>query len=383
MSQSSHQEDLTEKILKQEDIFNDKNSESFKDQIIKQEDNFKDQIKKHEDNIEFLNSQSNRLTESVVDLQMSLGKYHSTNVTKSENGNGAFHTEEETVEQILKKENSAASIFCWIKANTQTSNLAFVKDAVGVVATLAKVESDDLSRILSEYVGLATMLAIVCSTNEGVKALEKYDPKGTINSTGGLHGIGSSTGRKINGRFVVICLEDLRPFVGGFVENDPQKKLAIPKPRLPNGECPPGFLDYAVNMIHLDSNRLSFLTASGHGLRETLFYSLFSRLQIYKTRNEMMLALPCITDGALSLDGGMIRKCGILALGSRKDAEVKFPLIAGESDVPPDYTEAEDVVRKLQWETSKLAADIQREQQLLDFRKAKSTSQACSGETTC
>jgi len=61
---------------------------------------------------------------------------------------------------------------------------------------------------------------------------------------------------------------------------------------------------------------------------------------------------------------------------------VKFPLIARESDVPPDYTEAEDVVRKLQWETSKLAADIQREQQLLDLRKAKSTSQACSGETT-
>lgn len=63
------QEDLTEKILKQEDSFNDKNSESFKDQIIKQEGNFKGQIKKHEDNIEFLNSQSNRLTESVVDLQ--------------------------------------------------------------------------------------------------------------------------------------------------------------------------------------------------------------------------------------------------------------------------------------------------------------------------
>jgi hypothetical protein len=54
---------------------------------------------------------------------------------------------------------------------------------------------------------------------------------------------------------------------------------------------------------------------------------------------------------------------------------VKFPLISGESDVPPDYIEAEDVVRKLKWETSKLAADIQREQQLLDLRKGNSTSQ--------
>lgn len=65
-------------------------------------------------------------------------------------------------------------------------------------------------RILSEYLGLETMLAIVCSTYEGVNALEKYDPEGTINSNGGLHGIGSSIGRRINGRFVVICLEDLR-----------------------------------------------------------------------------------------------------------------------------------------------------------------------------
>ncbi|KAI5423774.1 protein DEFECTIVE IN MERISTEM SILENCING 3 [Lathyrus oleraceus] len=338
-------------------------------------DNFTNQMKHHEENIQFLNSQSNHLTESVLDLQVSLGRYHSGTVVTSDNGNGAFRTEEETVEQILKKENSAASIFCWIKANSQTSNLAFVKDAVGVVATLAKVENDDLSRILSEYVGLETMLAIVCSTNEGVKALEKYDPEGTINSNGGLHGIGSSTGKIINGRFVVICLEDLRPFVGGFVDEDPQKKLAIPKPKLPNGECPPGFLDYAVNMIHLDSNRLSHLTAIGHGLRETLFYSLFSRLQIYKTRNEMMLALPYITDGALSLDGGMIRKSGIFACGSRQDVDVKFPLIGGESDVPLVYTEAEGMVRKLKWEASKLAADIQREQQLLDFRKSNSTSQ--------
>lgn len=31
----------------------------------------------------------------------------------------------------------------------------------------------------------------------------------------------------------------------------------------------------------------------------------------------MLDALPCINDGALSLDGGMIRKSGMFALGSR------------------------------------------------------------------
>ena len=61
--------------------------------------------------------------------------------------------------------------------------------------------------------------------------------------------------------------------------------------------------------------------------------------------------------------------------GYRKDVEVKFPLISGGSDVPPNYSQAEDVVRRLKWESSKLAEDIQREQQLLDHLKGKSTSQ--------
>lgn len=99
--------------------------------------------------------------------------------------------------------------------------------------------------------------------------------------------------------------------------NDPQKKLALSKPKLPNGECPSGFLDFAVNMVNLDTSNLFCLTAGGHGLRETLFYSLFSHLQVYRTRIEMLFALPCITDGAVSLDGGMIQKNGVFSLGNR------------------------------------------------------------------
>ncbi|QHO45684.1 Protein DEFECTIVE IN MERISTEM SILENCING [Arachis hypogaea] len=198
--------------------------------------------------------------------RVSLGRYHSCSVITPDNGSGSSNTEDDTAEQILKKENSAAGIFCWLKANAQTSNLALEKDAVGVVATLARVESDELSRILSEYLGLQTMLAIVCNTNEGVNALEKYNPEGTINCNAGLHGIGSSIKRKVNGRFAVICLEAFRPYVGGFVANDPQKKLAIPKPRFPNEECPAGFIDYAVNMLYLESNNLSFVTSMAFSL---------------------------------------------------------------------------------------------------------------------
>lgn len=77
-----------------------------------------------------------------------LAKYHSNNVITSDSGNGAFHTEEETMEQILKKENSAAGVYSWLKSNAKTSGLTLTKDVVGVVATLGKVESDNLSRLI-------------------------------------------------------------------------------------------------------------------------------------------------------------------------------------------------------------------------------------------
>ena len=84
-----------------------------------------------------------------------------------------------------------------------------------------------------------------------------------------------------------------------------------------HSECPAGFLGFAVNMINIDSSNLFCVTPSGYGLRETLFYNLFSRMQVYKTRAEMMQALPFISDGALSLDGGMVRSCGVFYLGNR------------------------------------------------------------------
>lgn len=70
-------------------------------------------------------------------------------------------------------------------------------------------------------------------------------------------------------------------------------------------------------MVNLDDRNLFCVTAGGHGLRETLFYNLFSYLQAYKTRADMLSALPCITHGAVSLDGGMITKNGLFLLGSR------------------------------------------------------------------
>ncbi|XP_065847364.1 uncharacterized protein [Euphorbia lathyris] len=44
---------------------------------------------------------------------------------------------------------------------------------------------------------------------------------------------------------------------------------------------------------------------------------LFSRLQVYKSREEMLLALPLISDGVISLDGGMITPNGFVSLRNR------------------------------------------------------------------
>nr|CAD1843447.1 unnamed protein product [Ananas comosus var. bracteatus] len=60
--------------------------------------------------------------------------------------------------------------------------------------------------------GLKTMLAIVCKTYEGVKALEKHDNEGMIDTNAGLYRLGPPIGRLLNGRFLVLCLEKLRPF---------------------------------------------------------------------------------------------------------------------------------------------------------------------------
>lgn len=114
--------------------------------------------------------------------------------------------------------------------------------------------------------------------------------------------------------FIFCCL---RPYLGEFIGDDPQRRLDLLKPKLPNGEPPPGFLGFAVNMINIDNDKLFCVTANGHGLREILFYNLFSGLQVYRTRTDMLQALPCIRGGAISLDGGIIKTTGIFTLGNR------------------------------------------------------------------
>uniref|UniRef100_A0A1J3GJ32 Protein DEFECTIVE IN MERISTEM SILENCING 3 n=1 Tax=Noccaea caerulescens TaxID=107243 RepID=A0A1J3GJ32_NOCCA len=323
-------------------------------------------LKHHEDNLKFLKAQKNKLDESIVDLQVRMSKLHPSDTPRSENYDANLQGEDIN-EQILRHKNSAAGVFGLLQSRhgTQASQLTLTKGVVGVVAKLGKVNDENLSQVLSDYLGTRSMLALVCKSYDSVKALETYDNQGNIDSNAGLHGLGSSIGRSIEGHFDVICLENLRPYVGQHIGDDPQRRLDLLKPKLPNGEYPPGFLGFAVNMIHIDPANLFCVIANGYGLRETLFYSLFSRLQVYKTRVEMMSALPCISDGAVSLDGGIIRTGGIFTLGSRDEVKVRFakPTASRTMD---NYSEAEKQMKELKWKKEKTLDDIKREQVLRD-----------------
>lgn len=67
------------------------------------------------------------------------------------------------------------------------------------------------------------------------------------------------------------------------MKSDPQNRLAMANPPLPNGGPILDFKGYAVNMIDLALEELEIQSKSGYGLRETLFYGVFGELQVYKT----------------------------------------------------------------------------------------------------
>nr|CAD1822356.1 unnamed protein product [Ananas comosus var. bracteatus] len=301
-------------------------------------------IKHHEDNLKFLKSQINSIEESVIDMQVNLGQYYSSSTTGKSSNTSATETEQQTIQNILRQEKTAAGIVCQMKVRHGLQISQVTKDVLGVVAILGKVHDDNLSRLFSEYLGLETMLAIVCKTYEGVKALEKYDKEDMIDTNAGLYGLGPPIGRLLNGRFLVLCLEKLRPFTGEFMPDDPQRKLSLLNPRLPDGRPPPGFVGFAVNMIHLDNIHLSCVARSGHGLRETF-------------------------DGAISLDGGILRKNGLHYLGSRKHVEVKFPLTHGISNIPANIVEIEEQMKLWNWREERLLEDMKREEALLNHAK--------------
>ncbi|CAK8570173.1 unnamed protein product [Lathyrus sativus] len=232
---------------------------------------------------------------------------------------GFTNTKEEMTTTIKSMENSAASVLCSLTTHQQKN---FLEDIIGVVALLGSVQSPELSRILAEYLGEEKMLGVICKSFNTAISLEKYKKNGEIDYLHALHAEAAGLGKTICKRFFIMCFENIRPYKsidrqhnGSLHDNDSQRKLFLPDPKMPNGRTPAGFMGYAVNMIDLDTHHLQTRTTSGYGLRETVLFSLFKKLHVYKTRENMMDALPCIEEGAVSLDGGIIRENGTLSLG--------------------------------------------------------------------
>ncbi|ESQ31967.1 hypothetical protein EUTSA_v10003513mg [Eutrema salsugineum] len=235
-----------------------------------------------------------------------------------------------TKEIIMKKieemhQDTAASVFCSLYRNAPSPRSLFLskKGVFGLVVTLATVDSTSLSRVLSEYLGEDTMLALVCRSSRFVPNSAEYLR---------LQTEAARLGRSISNRFLVLCLDAIRPWIDGLVENDPQRKLAMDDPKLPDGEPIPGFKGYAVNLIDLAPEDLHIKTYAGHGLRETLYYGLFGNLQVYETQAHVVEALPHIHGGgAVSLDGFIAKGNGFLYSGCSK-TEIHFPITVTENE---------------------------------------------------
>ncbi|CAH9140870.1 unnamed protein product [Cuscuta epithymum] len=318
-----------------------------------------------ETELQILESKQSNIKLDISNLEESLGLHSSLN---------SCCTQELIKEQIYGMNGSAASIACkLIEASSPEAQChEFSKDILGVVALLGFAETNELSRMLAEYIGEKQMLAVVCNDHATVGASKMYRKNhGPVISADSLYALAKNLGISINAGYDVICLNDIRPYTGEIIA-DPQRKLAIADPTLPNGDTPLGFLGYAVNMIHIPANHLQYRTASGNALRETLFYRLLGDLQVYTDRDHMSMAASCINSSrpALSLDGLIMRGNGVtsLVLG---DPHIKFPVIPREKHVLTMNPDVIDLLESVRMQLKEVEADLEKKRRVFVELNAK------------
>ncbi|KAI7727062.1 hypothetical protein M8C21_012163, partial [Ambrosia artemisiifolia] len=247
------------------------------------------------------------------------------------------------IAHVESKSHCAASLVMkHLKAMRDQDRFGLMGNIIGIVALLGTTPTFELSRLFAEYLG-DQMLAVVCKYYEDIRLLESYQKNGKLNPNFALHMFARELGQSINGRYLVLCIEDIRACEVG---KDVEGKLLFPDPTLPNGATPAGFLGYAVNMINIDADHLDTKTDFGYGLRETLFYRLFGETQVYETRDDMKRALPCIKDGAISMDGGILRGNGAVSLGCL-EPDIIFPVVPTRSQLSKSDTRVLERYREL------------------------------------
>ncbi|XP_071686179.1 structural maintenance of chromosomes flexible hinge domain-containing protein GMI1 [Rutidosis leptorrhynchoides] len=280
-------------------------------------------IRKHEENIELLNCQLREIESQLSQLEVCRDQTRSIHTYGSP-------TKNEIEARIESKTDTAAAfVLKLLKQLSSEFRRGVMGNIIGVVALLGTTPTFELSRIFAEYLG-DQILGVVCKSYQDVSLLETYEANGQLNRTHALHMLARELGQSINGRYLVLCIEDIRACT---VDKDLQGKLLLPDPTFPDGSTPQGFVGYAVNLIDIDVDHLNTKTDAGCGLRETLFYRLFGETQVYKTREHMKNAIPCIKDGAVSLDGGILRGNGVTSIGCL-EPDIIFPVVPARNRVP-------------------------------------------------
>ncbi|XP_044961503.1 LOW QUALITY PROTEIN: structural maintenance of chromosomes flexible hinge domain-containing protein GMI1-like [Hordeum vulgare subsp. vulgare] len=284
-------------------------------------------IHSEEEFIKFLDSHKKSVANRIATLKDEIGH--------------RIGEKELTRQKIEENVGTAAAVLCNLTNRKRYEpGRCFKDEVVGIVALLGTVNNRELSRMLSVYLGEDNMLAVVCKTLDAANYFEKYDTDGNVDIHFGIHQEAANLGVPISRRFPIICLDEIRPYNGSLVWNTRQKKLNLPSP---HSETCKGFHGFAVNLINLSAENLEITTSRGHGLRETLLYRLFGELQVYETRNDMRQAMPHLRNGAISLDGGIIKGDGMLLLGY-SDPEITFPIMP---DAPDILEDSEDVFFKV------------------------------------
>ncbi|CAK7324185.1 unnamed protein product [Dovyalis caffra] len=309
------------KVLLSQDSLSLEHAENLMMSIVNNEKGLVDDIEKYGERIGWLERALEHLNGRKTEIEEHISELQDSMEPTLDNSNYVL-TKEEILEQIGSRNHSAAAILChhYRDLSSQESQNHFMEGIFGLVALLGTARTKKLSRhvvvhfilVLAEFLGEDQMLAVVCRSMEAASAF----------------------GKSISGRFLVICLKDIRPYTGELESGDPQRKLMLPDPKLPCGNVPSGFIGYAANMIRLDNQHMNIRTASGHGLRETLFYRLFGELQVYDTKKHMNEARACFKHGAVSLDGEIIRanENGITSLGFW-NSEICFPVETLENEM--------------------------------------------------
>ncbi|KAL6508311.1 hypothetical protein OROHE_021853 [Orobanche hederae] len=317
----------------------------------------------HQRKLVLLKNSQSRIQQQVSDLQASLARNNPTVPS--------MFGDEWTVEQIKSKIQSAAAVVCKMLEEAPVGSKP--RDILGVVALLGTTQCIEISSILAQYLGEDLMLAIVC---ENYSAAHEFE----INTRHKL------ANEPISGGYLALCLDDIRfcsiiqlhivvdlwllGCLAGITETiiGPQNLLPLQPPTLPGGDVPQGFMGYAVNLISIETSYLQWRMKSGHGLREILFYRLFGELQVYRDRDSMMMAKSCIKDGAVSLDGGILKGNGLVSFG-RWEPAIIFPV--KNMTVTPQSSQTQQMLEAKKLELMEINQQLDKETEYSEIDNEK------------